>query len=340
MMEIKDVELSEYTSLRVGGKARMVVVRSEEELQDAVMYAKKEGLRIHVLGGGTNTYFSEHIEHFLIIKNEIKGINVQTARHSESINDSVLISCGAGEVWDDVVTYAVDNGLWGIENLSHIPGTVGGAPVQNIGAYGRELADVFVSLAALDIETLTVITMDSTMCQFGYRDSVFKHEQGRYIITSVTVKLIKSPSPVLTYKPLDALRDRVGVTLAEIREEVIRIRKVKLPDWKLYPNAGSFFKNPIVDEPRMISLKETYENIPFHQVEGGYKIPAAWLIEHVAEVKGLKIGDIGTWPVQPLVIVNYGRATSVEINHFASKIIKKIQEKTHIILENEVNFVE
>lgn len=342
-MEIQNILLSEYTSLRIGGEAEIVVVKTTEALQEALRFAKHEGKNVHMLGGGTNTYFDEKLENLFVIKNEIMGIKIQTS-DSQTVGQSnkenaVLVTCGAGEVWDDVVRFAVEHELWGIENLSYIPGTVGAAPVQNIGAYGSELKDVFVSLVAINTETLEMIELSREECQFGYRDSLFKHTPGKYNICSVTIALSKSPLPVLTYKPLDSLIGKTDITIQDVRNLVVATRAAKLPDWNEYPNAGSFFKNPIVNKELGSELQKVYPNIPLHEVENGYKIPAAWLIEHIAEMKGVRMGEAGTWPQQPLVIVNFGHAEAKDINELAEQIINSIQMKCGITLEKEVNYI-
>lgn len=341
-MEIKKVLLKNYSSLRIGGEADMVVVKNEEELVEAVMHAASKGRRVHILGEGTNTYFGEKLENLLVIKNEIKGIFLkilddQTIRQSDV---SFELTAGAGENWDDVVKYTVENNLWGIENLSYIPGTVGASPVQNIGAYGMELQDALVSVRAYDIEKKEFIELRNEECQFGYRDSIFKNNVGRYCVISVTLKLSKEPRPVLIYKPLDTLSGNSNITLQEIRDIVIKTRKEKLPDYTLYPNTGSFFKNAFITKEKGDELIKNYTTVPLHDVVGGYKVSTAWLIEHVAQMKGVRVGDVGTWPIQPLVLVNYGDVTTKELHIFAATIIKKIEEKTGITIEREVNCIE
>ena len=344
-MHINTVTLKDHNSLHVGGVGKMIVVTSLRELTEGVMYAKREGLRIHILGGGTNTFFGETLDNLLVIKLDIRGISL------EENSDSVMVTAYGGEEWDDVVRLAVEKNLWGIENLSYIPGTVGACPVQNIGAYGVELKDVFVSLAALDLTTLDVVEMTLDACHFGYRDSLFKHNKGAYAIISVTMKLSKLANPVLEYKPLDMLKGKdptspegfVGkgnLQIQDIRDLVIATRKAKLPDYREYPNTGSFFKNPVVDGAQAESLRTQYPDIKLIDHSDGYKIPAAWLIEHVGEFKGVRVGDVGTWPNQPLVLVNYGSAKAEDILSFSEEIITKIKEKTGITLEREVNFVE
>lgn len=332
-MEIRTVNLRDYSSLRVGCEAKLVKVTTTAQLIEVLMYAKREGLRTHILGEGTNTFFGDSLENFLCIKNEIKGISLELQPTTYSLQ------IGAGETWDDIVQFSVEKGLWGVENLSYIPGTIGAAPVQNIGAYGVELQDVFASLEAIDTETFDQVTITREGCQFGYRDSMFKHCSSRYVIISVTIKLSVLPSPVLMYKPLDSLVGKEGITSQDVRKLVIETRTAKLPDYNVYPNTGSFFKNPFVNKQEAERLREGYPEIPLIEAGEGYKVPAAWLIEHIAEAKGKKVGDIGTWPNQPLVIVNYGEATASEILAFSDVIIKKIQEKTGIELEREVNYI-
>ncbi len=331
-MEIKSVSLKNYSSLNVGGEGRAVSVTNTASLVEVLMYAKKEEKVLYFLGTGTNTYFGDDLENFLFIKMDIKGISF------EEQNDEVFITAYAGEVWDDVVRFSVEKNLWGIENLSLIPGTIGAAPVQNIGAYGVELKDVFVSLSAIDTTTLDMVEMDASACDFGYRDSFFKKEKGRYIIISVTIKLSKKRYPQLAYKPLDSLIGKEA-SLQSIRDLVAHTRTAKLPDWYEHANAGSFFKNPTISASLFLELQKMYPEIPRIEFEGGYKIPAAWLIEHVAQMKGVRRGDVGTWLTQPLVLVNYGDATANDIDSFATEIKEKIHQKTGILLEQEVNRV-
>jgi UDP-N-acetylmuramate dehydrogenase len=331
-MEIHKILLRDYSSLRTGGEGELAEVHSMEELRGALAYAKKEGLRAHLLGQGTNSYFGQGLSGFLFIKMDMKGIGV------EESGDTISLSVGSGEIWDDIVELAVGKGWWGIENLSHIPGTVGAAPVQNIGAYGAELSSVFESLTALHMETMEARVFSKEDCQFGYRDSIFKYEKGEYAILSVRIRLSKEPRPVLTYKPLDSLSAGTA-TLQAVRDLVIATRKAKLPDWREHPNAGSFFKNAIVDAEAAEFLRPLYPEMPLIQVMEGYKVPTAWLIDHVAGMKGERLGDVGTWPAQPLVIVNYGNASADDIDAFANTIREKINKKTGIVLEQEVNRV-
>ena len=332
-MEIKTVSLNAYSSLRIGGAGKLSEVASVAQLIEVLKYAQANHLRVHIVGAGTNTYFGESLDTLLLIKISHIGITC------EEKEDSAYLTVQAGEIWDDVVKFSVEKQLWGIENLSYIPGTMGAAPIQNIGAYGTELADVFVSLSALDTRTLSEVEINKSGCNFGYRDSFFKQSPGRYIIHSVRLVLSKVKKPVLTYKPLDTLQNKIDITVEEVRNLVIATRTGKIPSYSDYPNAGSFFKNPIVDNLQAQALLLQYHDIKLIEQEGRYKISAAWLIEHVAHMKGVRVGDIGTWPDQPLVIVNYGKASAAEINRFSEEIVKKIYEKTGITLEREVNYV-
>ena len=332
-MEIKTVSLKDYSSLNIGGEGQVVVVRTTIELVEVLMYAKTQGLRVHALGEGTNTFFGESLSDFLFVKIAIKGISLTDQ------GSACLLTAYAGENWDTLVKFAVSQNLWGIENLSYIPGTVGAAPVQNIGAYGAELKDVFVSLSALDLETLDVVEMNRSACHFGYRDSIFKQKKDGYIIISITIKLSKKAHPVLAYKPLDGLVGKENLSLQDVRDTVVKTRKAKLPDYREYPNVGSFFKNPIVTVAQGEALRAMYQDIPLITHPEGFKIPAAWLIEHIASMKGVRVGDVGTWPNQPLVLVNYGQASIEEILNFSGEIVKKVQEKTGIILVREVNVI-
>lgn len=333
-MEISKVSLKNYSSLRIGGEGDVLLVSTMKDLTEACMFARREQRKIVTLGGGTNTFFGNLSSDTLVLKIAIKGISL------EEKDDITFVTAYAGENWDDLVVFTVRQNLWGIENLSYIPGTVGASPVQNIGAYGVELKDSFVSLSALDTTTMNIVEMSNSACEFGYRDSLFKHEAGRYIIISVTLKLSKNSTPILTYKPLDSLTTVENLTPEEVRNLVVATRKAKLPDWVEYPNTGSFFKNPIVSEAVFLELHTKYPEMPRIPHLEGYKIPAAWLIEHIAHMKAFRSGDVGTWPNQPLVLVNYGKATAEELNDFAKNIINSITRETGITLEKEVNFVE
>ncbi len=332
-MEIKTVSMKDYSSLRVGGEGKVVEVSSVEELKDALVHVRQMGLRIHILGQGTNSYFGDNLSEYLFIKLDLKGVVLSPTDNGQ------LLTASASEIWDDAVALAVENNLRGIENLSYIPGTVGAAPVQNIGAYGVELADTFVSCEVFDTQTESVIVIYKADCMFGYRDSIFKHEVGRYVILSVTLLLSYNRPFTLTYKPLDELALREDLAVKDVRNRVIEVRRSKLPEWKESPNCGSFFKNPVVSREHGEELRLKYSSIPLIKHGDGYKIPAAWLIENVAEMKGKKVGDLRTWDKQPLVVVNDGQATADEVDELSKRIVGIVFEETGISMEQEVNRV-
>ncbi len=332
-MEIKTVSMSDYSSLRVGGEGKLVEVSSVEELKEVLMYTKAEGLRVHILGQGTNSYFGDNLSEYLFIKLNLKGVVLSPSDNGQ------LLTANASEIWDDTVALTVENNLRGIENLSYIPGTVGAAPVQNIGAYGVELADTFVSCEVFDTQTDAITTLSKEDCAFSYRDSIFKHEVGRYVILSVTLLLSYDRPFTLTYKPLDELALREDLAVKDVRNRVIEVRRSKLPEWKENPNCGSFFKNPVVSGENGEELRLKHPSIPLIKYGDGYKIPAAWLIEHVAEMKGKKVGDLRTWDKQSLVIVNDSQATADEVDALSKRITGTIFDKTGIQMEQEVNRV-
>ena len=332
-MNLEKAKLSEYTSLRFGGQCDLVRIKNEEDLMSALMYAKTSDFRVHVLGEGTNTFFANDLKNLLVLKMEMKGIEI---REDEN---GVFITVKAGEIFDDIVNLSTKNNWWGIENLSYIPGTVGASPVQNIGAYGVELKDVLDSLRAYDIKEYKFLEFKNEECNFCYRDSLFKKESSRYIICGITLKLSKNKNPKLYYKPLDILKDKENLTSKDVRELVIKTRTEKLPDYKKFPNAGSFFKNVIVTKEKFIELQKIYPKIKFFKEGENIKIPTAWLIENVAEMKGVKIGNVGTCQTQPLVLINYGANGAQELFDFEKEIKRKIFEKTGIEIEREVNYV-
>lgn len=289
-----------------------------------------------ILGGGSNVLFSKDFEG-LVIKNSISGIEIL-----EDKNDLVLVEVGAGVVWDDFVTYCVDNEYWGVENLSLIPGTVGAAPIQNIGAYGVELYDVFHSAKGFYLSDMEYKEFYRGDCEFAYRSSIFKKKmQNEFLITSVIFELKKNATPLLEYGNLKEATAKFGenISIKNISEIVKATRAKKLPETKELGNVGSFFKNPIVGISTLEELKTRYDDLVWFDIdESSFKIPAAWLIEK-AGWKGAKFGNVGTYNKQALVIVNYGGATGSEILHYADMIKESVDEKFQILLEEEVNII-
>jgi UDP-N-acetylmuramate dehydrogenase len=289
-----------------------------------------------ILGGGSNMLLTKDID-ALVIHINLKGIEVV-----EETENSVLIKAMAGENWHEFVLHCLENNYGGIENLSLIPGNLGTAPIQNIGAYGVELKDVFHSCETLNVRTGKIKTFELMDCNFDYRTSVFKTtEKGNYIITSVTLKLTKKDHNINT--GYGAIKDELAKmqvnqpTIQDVSKAVIAIRQSKLPDPKELGNSGSFFKNPVVDKATFTKFIEKHPEAPFYKVnESAFKIPAGWLIEQ-AGFKGKRFGDAGVHKKQALVLVNYSNAAGVEILNLSKKIQEKVQELFGIALEAEVN---
>ncbi len=288
-----------------------------------------------VLGEGSNILFLDDFDG-LVLHPQMKGINL--VKEEE---DQVLVRVGAGENWDNWVDHATLHGWFGLENLSLIPGSVGSAPIQNIGAYGVELKDHFSSLEAWDLDLKKQVHLSREECDFRYRSSLFKtNATGRYIITHVTFRLNKQPRMKLGYGPVKEAFSRAGgSTPLDLRKTIINIRKQKLPDPEEIGNAGSFFKNPLVDRTIFKCIRVDYPQIPnFDDKENQVKIPAAWLIEK-AGWKGKRIGNVGTWPSQALVIVNHGDATGQEIVDFSEQIRNDVDKMFGIFLDREVDVI-
>ncbi|MFH0757483.1 MAG: UDP-N-acetylmuramate dehydrogenase [Bacteroidota bacterium] len=306
-----------------------------EELSKLMDRYDRQKSPFMVIGEGSNILFREDFQG-LLLKPSMKGIEP-----IEEGSTQVLVKVGAAENWDNWVELATEKGWYGLENLSLIPGSVGSAPVQNIGAYGSELKDHMVWLEAWDLEQNQPVRLEREACSFGYRSSIFKSEaRGRYIITHVTFILNKIPELKLDYGNIQsAFREAGGSTPMDLRNLIISIRKRKLPDPEQYGNAGSFFKNPLVDRTIFKCIRADYQDVPNYPEAGNcVKIPAAWLIEK-AGWKNKRIGKVGTWPTQPLVIVNYGGATGQEILDFSEQIRDDVNRKFGICLDREVNVV-
>lgn len=336
-MEIKEnISLKEFTTFQIGGRARYFsVAKNQTDLRDLLNFAKSRKLPVFILGGGSNLLILDHDFSGLVIKNEIKGIKF-TDLSFESDQPKVILEVGAGEIWDDIVALSVKQNLFGLENLSGIPGTVGGAAVQNAGAYGVEIKDSLVSVMGLNLITGKEFVLKNVDCQYGYRDSFFKHNK-KYIITSVTFKLSKKPVFNLTYTGLKDLASKEGIKAADIREAVLQIRGEKLPDWHKIPTAGSFFKNPIVTSDKFEELKQKFSEIlGWSEPKGKVKVSLAWILDKICNFKGYREENVGLYDKQPLILVNYGGATAKEIIYFAEKIKKIVKEKVGIEIEEEV----
>ena len=335
MQTKKNISLKSYNTFGIEAKAQLLVdIESEEQLREAYRSPEFMALPKLILGGGSNILFTKN-QRKAILKINIRGIDVLDQRGHE-----VWVKVGAGEVWHQFVLWCLDHDLGGVENLSLIPGTVGAAPIQNIGAYGVELKDVFDSLEAYEIKSGKIISFNKEQCQFDYRHSFFKGRgKDQFVITSVTFKLTTQPSLNVSYGGIQQWLDEKGLELniRNISESVIHIRQMKLPDPIKIGNAGSFFKNPIIEKPLYDALNLIYEDLPHYPVDSGsIKIPAAWLIEQCGW-KGKRMDQIGVHERQPLVLVNYGEGKGIEILKLSEQIQSSIQKKFGIELTREVN---
>ncbi len=305
------------------------------DLGEILSLKNKSNLPIFVIGKGSNLLFTKDYNGICIVykKDEINIIN-QTP-------NSVLIDVFAGTEWDKFVEFAVSNNYYGVENLSIIPGTVGAAPVQNIGAYGVEVKDIIDSVYYTDLQDGTDRVLKNSECNFGYRTSIFKNElKDKVLITKVVFNLSKVESYKLEYKAIkERISNQINLSPKVIREAIIDIRNEKLPDYNNFGNAGSFFKNPEISAQHFEALKQNYPSIVNYELtNGNYKIAAGWLIESCG-LKGIKRGKVGTYSKQSLIIINYGDATGSEVLEFSKYIIDEVNKKFNIILESEVNII-
>ncbi|SMO61595.1 UDP-N-acetylmuramate dehydrogenase [Chryseobacterium rhizoplanae] len=335
----ENFSLQPYNTFGVEAKARYFTeVNTIDELKEALIFSKNQSLQLLFLGGGSNILLTKDFDG-LAIRLNLKGIT------AESINENeVLVTAKAGENWHEFVMYCLQQNFGGLENLSLIPGNVGTSPMQNIGAYGTEIKDVFVSCKVLDLENPEVRTFNLEQCKFGYRDSIFKQEgKGRYVILEVTFKLTRKDHSIKTeYGAIQSELENLGIenpTIQDISKAVINIRQSKLPDPKEIGNAGSFFKNPTIPLAQFEDLKQKFENIQGYPNGDMVKVPAGWLIEQCGW-KGKQIGNVASHKLQSLVIINAtGNATGKEIFDFSTEIINSVKEKFGIELEREVNII-
>jgi len=314
--------------------AALAEVTSADGLSELLDHHRKDPGELLILGGGSNILFTRNVDG-LVLLNRIGGIDVIFEDA-----DTVTVRAGAGVVWHDLVMHCVSNGLGGIENLSLIPGNVGAAPMQNIGAYGVELREVFTSLEATHIREGHTRSFSNDECAFGYRESVFKRElKGEYVITSVTLRLSRRPKLNISYGAIPQELERMGVThpgIADVSRAVINIRRGKLPDPAVLGNAGSFFKNPVVSTHTAEAIRREHPDLPTYPAEGGMKLAAGWLIEKCGW-KGKVVGSTGSHRDQALVLVNYGNATGDEILRLSEDIMRSVRDTFGVALEREVN---
>lgn len=334
----KDVQLKPYNTFGIEAKAKFFVeVLSIEQLQSILQNPDYQSVERLILGGGSNLLLTKDFDG-LVIKICIKGLEI-----IKETDENIWIKSGAGVVWHDLVMFCVNHNYAGMENLSLIPGTVGAAPMQNIGAYGIEIKEVFEGLEALEIETGQIHSFDKVTCNFGYRESIFKHEaKGKYIILNVTFKLNKQANFHIEY---GAIKDTLAemniseISIKSVSDAVIHIRQSKLPNPAEIGNAGSFFKNPEISKAQFETLKAQFPTIPSYPInDTTTKVPAGWLIEQ-AGWKGQRFGNVGVHAKQALVLVNYGGGKGEEIRELSQKIQASVKEKFGISLSTEVNFI-
>ncbi len=331
-----EFSLHPYNTFSVAAKAKYFIEFStQDELMDLLQDAYWNDTKKMILGGGSNILLTKDFDG-LVLKNSLLGIEVL----SETSN-YYYVKANAGESWHDFVCYCIEQNMGGVENLSLIPGSVGASPMQNIGAYGVELCDVFHSLEALEINTLKKREFSAEECYFGYRESIFKKAlKDQYIILSVTYRLTKNHLINASYGALSEILKQKNIehpSIKDISDIVIEIRQSKLPDPKQLGNAGSFFKNPEINKSEFDSFHREHGNAPFYNLENGkYKIPAGWLIEQCGW-KGKVIGNTGAHKDQALVLVNYGGAQGEEIWKLALNIQTSVKEKFKIEIQTEVN---
>jgi len=329
------VSLKPFNSFGIDVRARLFAqAHSDADVREALAYAAGQQLPLLVIGGGSNLLLTQDID-AMVLRMATQGIRVL---HDDGVQ--VVVEAEAGETWHPFVLWTLEHGFSGLENLSLIPGTVGAAPMQNIGAYGVEIKDVFSGLTALDRQTGELRDFSLAECNFAYRDSLFKHEVGRWLILRVRFALSRAVHLKLEYGPVQQRLTEQGVTLAtpsDVSRAICSIRSEKLPDPAVLGNAGSFFKNPLVSQALAAELQGLYPDmVAYPQADGQMKLAAGWLIDK-AGWKGFREGDAGVHRLQALVLVNYGGATGLEISNLAQRIQQDIAQRFKVDLEMEPN---
>lgn len=321
---IPDFDLTPLNTMGLRSHAKFGVrVTSLEDLQSLATSAREKGLPLHIIGGGSNLLPQEEVP-------AVVGLMAMLGKQViEDDSGNYLVTAQAGEDWAAFVAWTVGNNLPGLENLAAIPGTVGASPIQNIGAYGLELADRFHSLTAYDAQQNQTRTFTKPECEFAYRQSIFKKIPGQFVVLSVTLALPKAWQPVLTYAGLNTLPE--GTDAATIHHRVVTLRSEKLPDWRQLGNAGSFFHNPVVTP----AVADTIPGVPrYPQPDGTVKLSAAWLIE-ACNLKGYRMGPVGVYSGHALILVNHGGATYADIAALATHIQQAVHQRFAITLTQE-----
>jgi UDP-N-acetylmuramate dehydrogenase len=334
----KNYPLRNLNTFRIDVKAQLFAdIKSEEQLYLLLTDKNFKEIPKFILGGGSNILFTEDFPG-IVVKNSIQGIEI-----IQQGENYVQIKAGAGEIWHQMVLFCVEKNLGGIENLSLIPGTVGAAPMQNIGAYGQEIKDVFVSLEGISIDSGEKKKFNKEQCRFGYRDSIFKRElKNKFVITSVVFQLSKKPVLKLDYGTVKEELEKLNlnkITIKNVSDVICKIRQSRLPDPKQIGNAGSFFKNPEIGEEIFLKIKKEFPGIIGYSLENQrVKLAAGWLIEQCGW-KGKRVGNTGSHSKQALVLVNYGGAKGSEVLALAEQIKESVNRKFGIKLEEEINII-
>lgn len=329
-----DFDLSGRNTLALRSRSRWgAVLDAADQVPALFALAQERGLPLRILGGGSNVVLSAAFD-------GITAVVATTGRKVIASDENhVLVEAAAGETWHDFVVWTVEQGFGGIENLAGIPGTVGAAPVQNIGAYGAEVADVFESLMAFDTADKTLRTFTAGDCAFAYRDSVFKREAGRYVVLSLRLRLPRPWKPNLRFAGLAELTDHPELTPGMVMNRVLYLRGSKLPDWRVTPNAGSFFQNPIVTLEEAAPVVAAFPSAPnFAQADGRTKLSAGWLIEQ-SGLKGFRMGRAGISERHALVVINLGEANAADIAALAAHVKATVQARFGIALHEEPVFL-
>jgi UDP-N-acetylmuramate dehydrogenase len=334
----ENISLKHLNTFGIEAVAKFYVeINSIEDFLELIKTEEYRNSKRLIIGGGSNILFTKDVDG-LVIKNQLKGIHIV-----KESGDDVEVKVAAGEVWHEFVMWCIDHHLAGMENLSLIPGCVGASPMQNIGAYGVEIKDMFVSLEAYDLNSGEAKVFHKSECHFGYRESVFKHEyKDRYIITSVTYRLSRKPHFHTSYGAIGSELEKMGVkdlSIDAISQAVINIRSSKLPDPKKIGNAGSFFKNPEVNSSTYHDLKAKFPDLVAYPLENGnYKLAAGWLIEQ-SGLKGYTQGEAGVHDKQALVLINKGHAKGKDIFNLSEHVLQTVFAKFGVKLEREVNII-
>jgi len=334
----ESIQLAPYTTLKVGGPARyLVTVGKTEDIEPVRTLIMSTASPVLVLGHGSNVLIPDTGYGGIVVRNQIMG-----RQYKKDADDAILATFGAGEDWDACVADSVARGYWGLENLSHIPGTVGATPIQNVGAYGVEVSQLIVSVAAVSLTTGETKTFTTVGCQFAYRDSYFKTDAGRnWLITHVTYRLSRSDkAAVLSYADLQTFATtHTHVTAADIRQEIIRIRSAKFPNWQAVGTAGSFFKNPVVAPTTLAPLLRQHPDLPHYpQLDGSVKVSLGWILDHVCGLRGYTDGEVSLSPHQALVLINRG-GSAAKIVDFVQHVTTVVHDHTGITIEPEVRLL-